>query len=170
VGAGGGSRARLERELLLHRMCWRRLSGLPPGGHALRHTALTRQPDRPLPNPSHPSQPPRCSQIGNLREDIKACKHIAEAAPGADAEDPAAAGWAGRQLGLHYLKRYFLLISYRAFLEGTAEGATGAPPAEARPASAGGGAGAAAGAPTFVRWMEERRELGHLLAHLSLET
>jgi hypothetical protein len=121
----------------------------------------------------------RCSQIGNLREDVKACKHIAESAPGADTEDPQTAAWAARQLGLHYLKRYFLLISYRSFLDGAAAGGPdggGAaaaapapqerPPDGGRPAS-GGGAG---GAPTFVRWMEERRELGHLLGHLSLET
>ncbi|GBF92770.1 paladin [Raphidocelis subcapitata] len=87
----------------------------------------------------------RCSQIGNLREDIKACKHIAESAPSAASEDPQTAAWAARQLGVHYLKRYFLLIAYRSFLDAPA------------PAS-------------FVKWMEERRELGHLLGHLGLET
>lgn len=54
----------------------------------------------------------RCSAIGNLREDIKACKHSAEAAP-AQSEDPGSTAWAARQLGVHYLKRYFLLIAFR---------------------------------------------------------
>ncbi|KAI8474087.1 MAG: inositol hexakisphosphate-domain-containing protein [Monoraphidium minutum] len=100
--------------------------------------------------------------IGNLREDIKACKHIAEAAPGAATEDPQTAAWAARQLGVHYLKRYFLLVSYRSFLDqtgGAPDGGGTTPPPDA-----------AAGAASFVRWMDERRELGHLLAHLDLET
>lgn len=54
----------------------------------------------------------RCSAVGNLRDDIKACKHSAEAAPG-QSEDPFSTAWAARQLGVHYLKRYFLLIAFR---------------------------------------------------------
>jgi hypothetical protein len=54
----------------------------------------------------------KCSAVGNLRDDIKACKHSAEAAPGLS-EDPGSTAWAARQLGVHYLKRYFLLIAFR---------------------------------------------------------
>lgn len=104
---------------------------------------------------------------------------MAEAAPGAATEDPQTAAWAARQLGVHYLKRYFLLISYRSFLDQADAASGGTAPTSGGVAggtaggSAGGAAGAAAsggGAAPFVRWMEERRELGHLLAHLSLET
>lgn len=57
----------------------------------------------------------RCSSIGNLRQDIKRCKHLAEV-PSADREDPGSSAWAARQLGVHYLKRYFLLICFRCVL------------------------------------------------------
>lgn len=55
----------------------------------------------------------RCSAIGNLRADIAVCKHAAEAAPQASSNDPGSTAWAARQLGVHYLKRYFLLIAFR---------------------------------------------------------
>eukprot|EP00878_Enallax_costatus_P006221 GHUV01006524.1.p1 GENE.GHUV01006524.1~~GHUV01006524.1.p1 ORF type:complete len:1656 (+),score=579.22 GHUV01006524.1:267-5234(+) len=55
----------------------------------------------------------RCSAIGNLRDDIKACKHTASAAAPGQTEDPGSTAWAARQLGVHYLKRYFLLIAFR---------------------------------------------------------
>jgi hypothetical protein len=55
----------------------------------------------------------QCSSIGNLRADIKACKHLAEAGPPASSEDPNSTAWAARQLGVHYLKRYFLLVAFR---------------------------------------------------------
>jgi hypothetical protein len=106
----------------------------------------------------------RCSQIGNLREDIKACKHIAEAAP-SFIDDPQTAAWAARQLGVHYLKRYFLLIAYRSFLD-----TAGAEPAGGAAEVAEGGEAAGGGRASFVKWMDERKELGHLLGHLSLET
>ncbi|WIA11258.1 hypothetical protein OEZ85_011384 [Tetradesmus obliquus] len=94
----------------------------------------------------------RCSAIGNLREDIKACKHNASA-PGQSSDDPGSMAWAARQLGVHYLKRYFLLIAFRCYLvqRQRAEqlGRT---------------------APDFTKWVEDRRELGHLMHHLNLDT
>eukprot|EP00775_Hariotina_reticulata_P011247 gene11247-11396_t len=93
-----------------------------------------------------------CSAVGHLRDDIKACKHSAEAAPGLS-EDPGSTAWAARQLGVHYLKRYFLLIAFRCYLvqRQRAEqlGRT---------------------MPDFSKWMDDRRELGHLLTHLNLDT
>lgn len=47
------------------------------------------------------------------RSDIAECKHTAEAAPVASSNDPGSTAWAARQLGVHYLKRYFLLIAFR---------------------------------------------------------
>jgi hypothetical protein len=47
------------------------------------------------------------------RADIAECKHTAEAAPQASSNDPGSTAWAARQLGVHYLKRYFLLIAFR---------------------------------------------------------
>lgn len=47
------------------------------------------------------------------RSDIAECKHTAEAAPQASSYDPNSTAWAARQLGVHYLKRYFLLIAFR---------------------------------------------------------
>jgi hypothetical protein len=70
---------------------------------------------------------------------------------------------------VHYLKRYFLLIAYRSFIDQAA--ATG--PAAAAGVGGGrgaGGGGQGAAGPSFVKWMEERRELGHLLGHLDLAT
>ena len=60
--------------------------------------------------------------MGDLLKDIQNCKAQAEApaAPAADTPGGAALAvaplgpqFAARQLGLHYLKRYFLLITYR---------------------------------------------------------
>lgn len=42
----------------------------------------------------------------------QACKHNASA-PGQSSDDPGSMAWAARQLGVHYLKRYFLLIAFR---------------------------------------------------------
>lgn len=52
-------------------------------------------------------------QLNNNRSDIAECKHTAEAAPQASSNDPGSTAWAARQLGVHYLKRYFLLIAFR---------------------------------------------------------
>jgi hypothetical protein len=94
----------------------------------------------------------RCSAIGNLREDIKACKHSAEAAP-AQSEDPGSTAWAARQLGVHYLKRYFLLIAFRCYLvQRQRAEQLGRPIVD------------------FTRWVDDRRELGHLLNHINLDT
>jgi hypothetical protein len=119
----------------------------------------------------------------------------AEAAPQASEEDPATAAWAARQLGLHYLKRYFLLIAFACYLrtDDAPSPSAGPSPIKGLPgqATAGGGGGApvtpvavagGAGAPAaghspaagkrggFVGWAGERKELGHLLHHLTLET
>ncbi|KAF6255732.1 inositol hexakisphosphate-domain-containing protein [Scenedesmus sp. NREL 46B-D3] len=94
----------------------------------------------------------RCSAIGNLREDIKACKHNA-AAPGQSSDDPGSMAWAARQLGVHYLKRYFLLVAFRCYLVQRQR-------AEQLGRSA----------PDFTKWMEDRRELGHLMHHINLDT
>lgn len=57
-----------------------------------------------------------CSAIGNLRDDIAECRDSADAPSDAAASNSAA--WGARQLGVHYLRRYFLLISFRCWLEG----------------------------------------------------
>ena len=162
----------------------RRFSSPPPPAplRAPRRAPRADAPARPGPPRAH-ARTRRCAQIGNMREDIKACRRIASAAPSSATDDPQTSAWAARQLGVHYLKRYFLLICYRAFIDQTAGGAPppppprratgegGAPPARA--ASGGGngagGAGGGGGGSAFARWMEERRELGHLLGHLTLE-
>ena len=53
---------------------------------------------------------------------------------------------AARRLGLHYLQRYFYLITFIVYLESSS----------VREVS-------------FARWMADRRELKHLLSTLSLE-
>ena len=53
---------------------------------------------------------------------------------------------AARRLGLHYLQRYFYLITFVCYLSNSS----------AREVS-------------FARWMAERRELKHLLSTLTLE-
>ncbi|MEW5312440.1 MAG: hypothetical protein WDW38_004074 [Sanguina aurantia] len=88
----------------------------------------------------------RCNHIGNLLADIRKCKMQAE-------EEPAGKGiesvgeFAARQLGVHYLKRYFLLIAYRVFLEhrGSKKG-------------------------SFGDWMQSQKELAHLADHLTLDS
>lgn len=65
----------------------------------------------------------RCSAIGNLRSDIAVCKHTAEAAPQGSSNDPGSTAWAARQLGVHYLKRYFLLIAFRWVMTACSTGA-----------------------------------------------
>lgn len=111
----------------------------------------------------------RCSRIGNLREDIKACKHIAESAPYASSEDPQTAAWAARQLGVHYLKRYFLLISFRCYLMLQAAQAAGGGAGSSSSVS-NGSSGCSEPVPSFEKWMDDRKELGFMLNHLTLDT
>eukprot|EP00197_Chlamydomonas_leiostraca_P007983 CAMPEP_0202863826 /NCGR_PEP_ID=MMETSP1391-20130828/4304_1 /ASSEMBLY_ACC=CAM_ASM_000867 /TAXON_ID=1034604 /ORGANISM="Chlamydomonas leiostraca, Strain SAG 11-49" /LENGTH=1425 /DNA_ID=CAMNT_0049543499 /DNA_START=116 /DNA_END=4393 /DNA_ORIENTATION=- len=96
------------------------------------------------------------SPIGNLLADIAKCKGTADApmtpakASSGEASYVVSAAsdrhFAARQLGLHYLKRYFLLITYRTFLEqgGMRKG-------------------------NFAEWMATQKELGHLLHTLTLD-
>uniref|UniRef100_A0A7S3QUH6 Tyrosine specific protein phosphatases domain-containing protein n=1 Tax=Dunaliella tertiolecta TaxID=3047 RepID=A0A7S3QUH6_DUNTE len=91
------------------------------------------------------------SSMGNILEDIRQCKETADAAPDTLLQaDPQAvvnsSHSAARQLGLHYLKRYFLLITYRCYLESGGSNQCG-----------------------FDKWMRQRRELGHLFALLASE-
>ncbi|KAF5832016.1 hypothetical protein DUNSADRAFT_12232 [Dunaliella salina] len=91
------------------------------------------------------------SSMGNILEDIKQCKETADAAPDTLLQaDPQAvvnsSHSAARQLGLHYLKRYFLLIAYRCYLESGGSNQYG-----------------------FDKWMKQRRELEHLFALLASE-
>lgn len=51
-----------------------------------------------------------------------------------------------RRLGLHYLQRYFYLITFFCYLDSGMASMT-----------------------SFARWMADRRELKHLLSTLSLE-
>lgn len=88
-----------------------------------------------------------CSKIGNLRLDIKHCKRTMEAAPAPTMEQPLNERWAARQLGIHYLKRYFLLIAFRTFLE--------------HPDAPG---------QSFADWEAARPELHHLVSQLDLDT
>ncbi|KAL6757553.1 hypothetical protein V8C86DRAFT_2622348, partial [Haematococcus lacustris] len=90
--------------------------------------------------------------VGDLLDDIRTCKEAADAAPSTPMmSDPEAvlgaslAVTASRQLGLHYLKRYFLLVAYRCFLEQGGLQRKG-----------------------FQDWMNTQRELGHLLHNLEL--
>ena len=53
---------------------------------------------------------------------------------------------AARQLGRHYLQRYFFLLAFRAYLD-TGEAAT----------------------VPFARWFAERAELKHLMGSLALD-
>ena len=88
---------------------------------------------------------------GNLRDDIWKCKQAAE--PGAPPtpfpkmSGQQSAAVAARQLGRHYLQRYFFLLAFRAYL----------------------GAGPHAAGASFARWFAERKELKHLLSTLALE-
>ncbi len=112
----------------------------------------------------------RCSAIGNLREDVQRCKHIAAASPAASSEDPLTAAWAARQLGVHYLKRYFLLIAFACFLQQQGEEAAQGVHGMGMGGDGGGGVGYGAAGRGFARWIEDRRELDHLLNHLTLDT
>lgn len=92
--------------------------------------------------------------IGDLLADIKMCKDAAGSLPSQPmASDPEAvlratlAHHAARQLGLHYLKRYFLLITYRCFLEQCGTRRAG-----------------------YADWVEQQKELEHLLSHLTLDS
>ncbi|KAG2430310.1 hypothetical protein HYH02_013787 [Chlamydomonas schloesseri] len=95
-------------------------------------------------------------QVGDLLKDIQNCKAQAEApaAPPAAGANPGAAlavaplgpQFAARQLGLHYLKRYFLLITYRCFLDHSAYKLCG-----------------------FADWVAQQPELHHLANHLTLD-
>ncbi len=79
-------------------------------------------------------------------EDIRCCKHTFDNAPAATAANLQSAAWAARRLGLHYLKRYFLLICFRSFLD------------QRTSATA-----------SFTDWVAKRPELHHMLKHISLE-
>lgn len=92
-----------------------------------------------------------CRQVGHLRYDIRKCKHFMDNAPspvlgegGARVSDLTAV----RQLGVHYLKRYFLLVCFRAYLEQH----------DANSATC-----------SFRDWMDERKELHHMCTNLQLE-
>lgn len=80
------------------------------------------------------------------------CKEAAEGAPSTPKGSPfeQASGQAStayaRRLGLHYLQRYFYLITFFCYLDSGNASMT-----------------------SFARWMAERRELKHLLTTLSLE-
>ncbi len=77
------------------------------------------------------------------------CKQAADApSPNSPFERMAAqsVAIAARRLGLHYLQRYFYLITFVCYLSNSS----------AREVS-------------FARWMAERRELKHLLSTLTLE-
>ncbi|GLI60364.1 hypothetical protein VaNZ11_002488 [Volvox africanus] len=105
-------------------------------------------------------------KVGDLLLDIHNCKAQAKAPAAPTANTPiggtsrtSSSGgavaavaaplgpqFAARQLGLHYLKRYFLLITYRCYLEQGGEKRT-----------------------SFGHWVHEQPELRHLANHLTLE-
>ena len=77
------------------------------------------------------------------------CKEAAEAPLTGSPFEKAASqsnAAAARRLGLHYLQRYFYLITFMVYLESST-----------------------AKEVSFARWMADRRELKHLLSTLSLE-
>ena len=91
---------------------------------------------------------------------MRRCKELAEAAPPhagspfarSSAQSSAASS---RRLGLHYLQRYFFLITFTCYLAArtsASQNALGLLP------------------PSFARWMADRHELKHLLGTLSLES
>eukprot|EP01026_Neomeris_dumetosa_P055765 TRINITY_DN50829_c0_g1_i8.p1 TRINITY_DN50829_c0_g1~~TRINITY_DN50829_c0_g1_i8.p1 ORF type:complete len:321 (-),score=36.97 TRINITY_DN50829_c0_g1_i8:539-1501(-) len=85
-----------------------------------------------------------CSEaVGNIVEDIRRCKERLATVQ----FDPQGIGleFAARQLGLHYLKRYFLLITYRCYLHQSPE-------------------------EKFSEWFDSRQELSHLLNKLTLDS
>ncbi|GIM16088.1 hypothetical protein Vretimale_18744 [Volvox reticuliferus] len=104
-------------------------------------------------------------KVGDLLVDIQNCKAQAEAPAAPTAAPIGGTGrgisgggavtvvaaplgpqFAARQLGLHYLHRYFLLITYRCYLEQGAEKRT-----------------------SFAHWVHEQPELHHLANHLRLD-
>lgn len=80
------------------------------------------------------------------------CKEAAEQAAGVPKSSPfeqvsgQASVASARRLGLHYLQRYFYLITFFSYLDSGMASMT-----------------------SFARWMADRRELKHLLSTLSLE-
>ncbi|KAK9804170.1 hypothetical protein WJX73_008272 [Symbiochloris irregularis] len=101
-----------------------------------------------------------CYPIGNFREDIFRCKEAADA-PVPNSASPFArssvqsTAASARRLGLHYLQRYFFLITFVCYLCARSP----APPQHGAPAP-----------PSFARWVSDRHELRHLLSTLTLET
>ncbi|KAL3150044.1 hypothetical protein ABBQ38_013395 [Trebouxia sp. C0009 RCD-2024] len=91
----------------------------------------------------------RLSTIGSIREDIQRCKEAAEVTTSGSPFEKAAGqsnAAAARRLGLHYLQRYFYLITFVVYLESSSVKEV-----------------------SFARWMADRKELKHLLSTLSLE-
>ena len=77
------------------------------------------------------------------------CKEAAEVTTSGSPFEKAAGqsnAAAARRLGLHYLQRYFYLITFVVYLESSSVKEV-----------------------SFARWMADRRELKHLLSTLSLE-
>lgn len=85
----------------------------------------------------------RCKSIGSITKDILDCKMIST--DDSDTLDPADSLFAKR-LGLHYLKRYFYLIAFRAYLESANETTE-----------------------TFKDWVDARKEISYLASVLDLE-
>ena len=85
--------------------------------------------------------------VGNLRLDIFECRRLAVQQSARGSEDPLEEELSpqtiARGLGNHYLRRYFLLIAYGAYLLDT-EGSS------------------------FVTWVHKRPEIKHLLGTLSI--
>ncbi|GFR48167.1 hypothetical protein Agub_g10003 [Astrephomene gubernaculifera] len=101
-------------------------------------------------------------EVGDMLRDIHDCKAQAEApGPATTAAAAATSGggtavpavallgpqFAARQLGLHYLKRYFLLVTYRCYLDHGAFRRC-----------------------SFADWVRQQPELHHLANHLTLDT
>lgn len=77
------------------------------------------------------------------------CKEAAEVTTSGSPFEKAAGqsnAAAARRLGLHYLQRYFYLITFVVYLESSSVKEV-----------------------SFARWMADRKELKHLLSTLSLE-
>lgn len=95
--------------------------------------------------PTFPSHIVYLSRCKEAAEDVPASPKGASPFQSAAGQVQASAASA-RRLGLHYLQRYFYLITFFAYLDGE--------PTRKR---------------SFAKWMTERRELKHLLSTLSLE-
>eukprot|EP00884_Botryococcus_braunii_P001844 jgi/Botrbrau1/11660/Bobra.168_2s0015.2 len=89
-----------------------------------------------------------CAPIGNLRDDIHRCKEVAVQTPSSTGGSVFYnnSAVAARHLGLHYLKRYFYLITFFAYIDSPTERTI-----------------------SFSRWMAHRSELRHLLSSLTFE-